>query len=740
MKIIKLKFLSPMAFLLGVLSVSPFLSVISQTTKVVQAETPFSVAKSPRKTIPLDAIWKFQLREDVNEPAATLFDDSTWEQVSLPHTWNAFDGEGFALGKEKEYFRGTGWYRTHLKLPLEARGKRVLLEFDGANKETKVFVNGKEAGSHIGGFARFRFDVTDLVDFSKDNLLAVRVNNAASDYVPRNGDFTQFGGIYRKARVLLTEPVHITTLDYASQGVYISTHNATTTNADVCVLTEFTNNSDLKFSGKIHVVIRDAANRMIKDATSLTTIDANSSNKVRLNLQINRPHLWNGVVDPYCYHATVELVGANGKIFDVIEQLFGIRSYVVKPDQGFILNGRHVELHGVDRHQDRQDKGWAIDSNDITEDFKILQELGVNALRMCHYQHDQFPYDLCDQKGIAVWAELAFVGKAPETDAGRANAKDQLRELIRQNFNHPSIFFWSIGNETSGKVGDTMGNLCNSLLVELSSIAHDEDPTRLSTYASHHTADDPRNFHTDIFAVNKYYGWYHDPDYAGFGKWMDAFHAANPERSIGVSEYGAGAGISQHEQNPPVRIIQARGSWHPEEGQSLLLEETWLQIKARPWIWGTFIWNMFDFASSGRSEGDIAGRNDKGLVTYDRQTRKDAFYWFQANWTTKPMLHINSKRFYDRSVPRTDLRIYSNCNEVEAWLNGVSLGKKTSTDCRFIWLDIELIPGPNRIQTIAYRNNKPVASDACGWNYRADGDPLPNKPVVEQDSKNKSTK
>ena len=729
-----------MVFLFGALSVFPFTVAISQTAKIVQTETNSSVVKSPRKTIPLDEGWKFQLREDATEPAANSFDDSNWEPVSLPHTWNAFDGEGFTLGKGKEYFRGTGWYRTHLSLPLGAKGKRVLLEFDGANLETKVYVNGKEAGIHIGGFARFRFDVTDLVDFSRDNLLAVRVTNASSDYIPRNGDFTHFGGIYRKVRVLLTEPVHITTLDHASSGVFLTTPNATTNSSEVNVRAEFTNDADKNFSGKVHVIIRDVTGRMITDATAPTTINAKSSNNVRLNLHVDRPHLWNGVADPYCYRATVELVNATGKILDAVEQPLGFRSYVVKPDQGFFLNGQHLELHGVNRHQDRQDKGWAIDTKDISDDFKLLQEIGANALRMCHYQHDQFSYDLCDQDGLAVWAELAFVGKAPETDAGHANAKEQLRELIRQNFNHPSIFFWSIGNETSGKVSDSMGNLCNSLLVELSSIAHAEDPSRLSTYASHHTAEDPRNFHTDIFAVNKYFGWYHDPDYAGFGKWMDDFHAANPGRSIGVSEYGAGAAISQHEQNPPVRIIQARGPWHPEEGESKLLEETWLQIKARPWIWGTFIWNMFDFASDGRSEGDITGRNDKGLVSYDRQTRKDAFYWFQANWTTKPMVHINSKRFFDRSVPKTELRIYSNCNEVEVWLNGVSLGRKAFTDCRFIWPDIELIPGPNRIQTIAYRNNKPVASDACGWNYRADGDPLPNKVVVEQDSKNKSTK
>lgn len=685
-------------------------------------------ADSPRTMIPLDSGWRFALREDADAPAAVQFDDSAWEQISLPHTWNAFDGQDGGA----DYFRGTGWYRTRFRLPPDAKGRRVLLEFDGANRDTEVFLNGRNAGRHTGGFARFRFDVTGLLNFSKDNLLAVRVNNATNDFIPRGGDFTQCGGLYRKVRVLLTATAHIATLDHASPGVFLSTPSLTTNAADVTARVKLANDSDRNFSGKLQVIIRDAAGKEVTSTVTSTAIAANSSTEVNLILQIPQPHLWDGVADPYCYRATAELVGADGNVLDAVEQPLGLRSFAVKPDAGFFLNGRHIGLHGVNCHQDRLDKGWAVDTNDMTEDFKILQELGANTVRLCHYQHDQFFYDLCDHGGLAVWAELCFVNGAPETDAGRANAVEQLRELIRQNFNHPAIFFWSVGNETSGKSNNAEGQRCDRLISELAAVARAEDPTRLSTYASHHAPEDPRNFHTDIVAVNKYSGWYWS-DYSDLGKWLDKFHYDHPEGSLGISEYGAGASIYQHEENPPVRTHQANGPWHPEEWQSRFYEESWLQIKARPWLWGAFIWCMFDFASDHRREGDTTGRNDKGLVTDDRQTRKDAFYWYQANWTTEPMVHITSKRFCERSVAKAELKIYSNCDQVEAWLNGVSLGKTNSADCRFIWPTIELIPGPNRLRAVSYRAGKPVASDSGAWTYRADGDPLPNKPVAQKD-------
>ncbi|MFM2294447.1 MAG: hypothetical protein RLZZ350_860, partial [Verrucomicrobiota bacterium] len=478
------------------------------------------------------------------------------------------------------------------------------------------------------------------------------------------------------------------------------------------------------FSGRAVVDIGHPGSTEFVMQSTDVKIPAHGSIEHTFLVTITKPHLWNGVADPHCYQATVRLTKGKETI-DAIEQTFGIRSFALKPDAGFFLNGQHLGLHGVNRHQDRLDKGWAIATNDMSEDFKIMQELGVNTVRLAHYQHDQFFYDLCDHGGVAVWAELCFVNEPPATQAGRDNAKEQLRELIRQNFNHPSIFFWSIGNETSNT------NLAFDVLTELNAVAHEEDSTRPTTYASNHRVGDRRNYITDILAINKYFGWYNST-YADFGKFMDDSHALQPTLPFGVSEYGAGASIYQHEENPPVRNHMSQGIWHPEEWQSIFHEENWRQMQARPWIWGTYIWNMFDFVADARKEGDIHGRNDKGLVTYDRQTRKDAFYFYQAHWTTNAMVHITSKRFYQRAQPTTELKIYSNGDEVEAKLNGVSLGIKTSADRRFLW-PMELKSGPNRIEAIAYRGGRPVATDACGWTYRADGEPLPNQVVADAD-------
>jgi beta-galactosidase len=676
-----------------------------------------ALAAWSRETLPLNE-WRFALSEATNTPAASGFDDSAWERVTLPHTWNAFDGE---LG-DKHYFSGTGWYRTQFKLPPEATHQRVLLEFDGASLLAEVFVNGKRLGEHIGGFARFRFDATDAVNFSGDNLVAVRVNNASTDFIPRNGDFTIFGGLYRPARVLLTSAAHIATLDHASPGVFLTATNVPTAGAEVDARIELANDAAKKFSGTVRVTVKSPDGEKIISKSARIKIAAEGATETNLSFSIPQPHLWNGVADPFVYQTTIELVEADGKTVDSVVQPLGLRSFEVKPDAGFFLNGQHVQLHGVNRHQDWPDKGWAIGTNEMKEDLGIMQELGVNAVRLCHYQHDPFFYELCDQAGIAVWAELCFVNNPPLTPAGRDNAREQLRELIRQNYNHPSIFLWSLGNETWDAPGS---RAAEDLLKDLAAVTREEDPSRVSTYASHHGLSDPRNFISDVIAFNKYFGWY-GGNFPEFGKFLDDFHAANPQVRVGVGEYGAGASIYQHEENP--KRPATGGVWHPEEWQAKYHEECWLQIKQRPWLWGSFVWCLFDFASAGRAEGDTVGRNDKGLVTADRQTRKDAFYWYQANWTTNAMVHITSKRFCDRTQAETGLKIYSNCEEVEAKLNGVALGKKSSTDCRFEWPQVELKPGVNRIVAIAYRAGQPVATDTCAWNLRAETNSASEEP------------
>ena len=683
---------------------------------------------APRTTIPLLENWRFSLGAADVALAGAGFDDSKWEAVTLPHTWNNFDGQDGG----SDYYRGTGWYRTHFRLPVLAPGQRVLVEFDAACKVADVFLDGKSVGSHTGAFARFRFDLTERVDGKADHTLAVCVDNSAGQIIPAGGDFTQFGGLYRPVRLLLTSPVHVATLDHASSGVYLTMRRVTADRADIDARIKIANDSALAFQGMLTVQVQDAAGQSVATSSQPIQLSVGQNSEMVIPVSIAHPRRWNGVSDPYLYRTTVSL-SAGTEVVDAVALPLGVRDFSVNADTGFVLNGHAVPLHGVNRHQDRPDKGWAISEQDHREDLAMIREIGANAIRLAHYQHDQYFYDLCDTQGLVIWAELCFVNAAPEDPAARENTKEQLRELIRQNFNHPAIFFWSIGNETTGKNDDAAAQRATQLLTELAALVREEDPSRYSVYASHHTLTDPRNLLTDVIAFNKYAGWY-SGNYPDLGVFLDKFHAAHPAMPIGISEYGAGASLYQHEDHPPVRHAMAKGSWHPEEWQTTFHEENWLQIKARPWLWGTFVWNMFDFSADQRKEGDQFGRNDKGLVTYDRQTRKDAFYWYQANWTTKPMVHITGKRFWERREARLDLKVYSNAEEVEVKLNGVSLGKTQSADHRFIWSKVELQPGPNRLEAYAYRAGKRVAADWGGLTWRADGDPLPNKTVAEADA------
>jgi beta-galactosidase len=348
-------------------------------------------------------------------------------------------------------------------------------------------------------------------------------------------------------------------------------------------------------------------------------------------------------------------------------------------------------------------------------------------VRLAHYQHDDSVYGRCDRSGLIVWAELVFVGPPVHTEDFALNAEQQLRELIRQSFNHPSIFFWSIGNETANAEREE----ADKVLKRLDALARREDPTRLTTYASHHPVDDPRNFNTQLLGYNKYFGWY-GFRYEDFGRFLDDFHAKHPQVCLGISEYGAGASIHQHEEKPPIRTkTQAKGPWHPEQWQREYHERSWLTLEERPFIWGTYIWNMFDFAIDNRAEGDTTGRNDKGLVTYDRLTRKDAFYWYKAHWNPEPLVYITSRRHNLRLDPAAEIRVYSSCETVEAWQNGVSLGALPVQNRRVAWDSVRLIDGPNRIFVEGRIKGKTVVTDSCSWTlasgvpYRPASDPEP---------------
>jgi beta-galactosidase len=422
---------------------------------------------------------------------------------------------------------------------------------------------------------------------------------------------------------------------------------------------------------------------------------------------ISHPHLWQGKVDPYLYQVSVEIRDAgSGSATDVVTQPLGLRSIRVDPATGFFLNGVHLALHGVNRHQDTLGRGTALTAVDDVRDFDLMDEMGVNAVRTAHYQQDQKIYDLADARGYVVWTEIPLVDTITVSAAFRANVAQQLRELIRQNYNHPSIAFWGIGNEQGADDTAT-----NSLLDALAEVAETEDPGRLSTYAHNGSITSDLTNHTEVSGYNKYFGWYHG-SVTDFGRYVDNLHSTQPLRPIGISEYGAGASVFQHQENPAPPVPGS--NFHPEEYQASYHESMWTQIQSRPYLWGTFIWNMFDFASDTRNEGDTRGRNDKGLVTYDRLTKKDTFYWYKANWTTTPFVYITGRR-RDRTDAVTTIKVYGNVDSVALTLNGVPLGPaRTSSNHIYLWPNVTLAPGVNTVVATGTRGGD-TYTDTVSW-------------------------
>lgn len=662
-------------------------------------------ASAARAEQPLMAGWSFLLGDPAGA-AQPGFDDAAWAHIDLPHTWNAQDGQDGG----GNYHRGAGWYRTHFRVDSSWAGRRVFLEFDGANRSAEVFLNGRRLGEHRGGYARFRFDATAALRPEGDNLLAVRVSNAADDnLIPVSADYTFFGGLYRGVRLVATSPVHIDLLDYASPGVDVRAAPVTKERADLALRVKLANDSDTARPVTTRIRILDATGAVVRELQADASLAAHARGETRLQTAIAQPHLWDAQADPYLYSVRAETL-VDGAVTDAVTIPLGLRFFSVDPDRGFSLNGHYLDLHGVNRHQDRPDKGWAISEADEREDFALIEEVGATIVRQSHYQQSQLWDELGDTRGMIMWAELPFTGPVRDNPEFFANAQEQLRELIRQNRQHPSIVFWSIGNETHNPK-ELPPDANDRLLAALAQVVREEDDTRLSTYACDGNADDSRASHTDVIGFNYYAGWYHGTP-EDFGPWIDAQHAAHRAMRIGVSEYGAGANVTQHEV--PAKKPVPNGPWHPEEWQARQHEAYWQAMAARPWIWGKMIWCMFDFASDGRNEGGVPGRNDKGLVTADRQTRKDAFYWYQANWSSRPVLHLTSQRYTPRPAGATSIKVYSNAPAVELTLNGRSLGKKTSANHLFEWPEVTLAKGANRVTATAIRDGQPL-EDACVW-------------------------
>ena len=587
-------------------------------------------------------------------------------EVSLPHTWNNLDGQDGG----SDYWRGTANYK--IDLPDHTPGKRQYIQFEGANHIATVSCNGQELGTHKGGFSTFRFELTGAMKDS-GNILEVTVSNPVCDVYPQMADFTFYGGLYRNVTYIEVENAHFDLLKDGTSGVFVTPNPVGKTRLDLFPVAAE--------GCSVSVTVYDT------EGNAVTAKTADAKAHTVITLDVKEPHLWDGIRDPYCYTA-VAVIEKGGAILDEVTVTYGYRSFHVDVNTGFYLNGKSMPLRGVSRHQDRKDMGWAISEKEHDEDLAIIKELGANTLRLAHYQHAQYFYDLCDKAGFILWAEIPFIsGFRPGKDA-YDNTISQMKELVAQNYNHPSICFWGISNEiTLG--GDSEELLQN--LRDLHTLCKTMDPSRLTTMAQVSTVpmDSQHNYITDLVSYNHYFGWYCGT-VADNGPWFDMFHAKHPDRAIGCSEYGADAVLDWHTTKP-------LNHDYTEEYEAFYHHEMLKCFAKRPYLWSTHMWNMFDFAADARNEGGSVGINNKGLATYDRKTYKEAFYIYQAYWTEKPMVHVCGERFPDRGPEQHEVIVYSNCDTVTLYVNGEAVETQNVVDHAAKFCNVPLKSGANTV-------------------------------------------
>ena len=605
-----------------------------------------------RKIIDFNRKWAFTKMAD----AVPKTMPTKWDIVNLPHSWNAIDGQD----GDNDYYRGTCYYAKQFMKGSLPEADRYYLEIKGANSSADVYVNGKHLAHHDGGYSTWRVDMTEALDLS--NLLVIAVDNAPNETVyPQMADFTFYGGLYRDVNIIAVSESHFDLDYYGGPGIAVTPIVEGST-AKVGVEVFVTNKLDEQV---IIYRVKDAEGNVVASITSEDTA---------VIFDLENVHLWHGRRDPYLYTAEVGLIEGK-EVLDAASTRFGCRTFEIDPENGFILNGEEYPLRGVSRHQDRWGVGNALLPEHHEEDMDLICEMGATTIRLAHYQHDQYFYDLCDERGLVIWAEIPYISKHMPT--GRENTISQMKELVVQNYNHPSIVVWGLSNEIS--IGGSDEDLLENHNI-LNDMCHEMDPTRLTTIAavSMTPLDDPYLQISDVVSYNHYFGWY-GGETSMNGPWFDKFHETFPNIPIGCSEYGCEA-LNWHTSNP------FQGDY-TEEYQAYYHEELIKQLFTRKYMWATHVWNMFDFGADARNEGGENGQNHKGLVTFDRKYKKDSFYAYKAWLSDEPFVHLCGKRYVDRVEDTTKVTVYSNQRSVELFANGVSLGKQTS-DVHFFYFDV----------------------------------------------------
>ena len=602
-----------------------------------------------RKKILCMEDWKF-IKEDVGAEAAVSAEGT---MLSLPHTWNNEDGQDGG----NDFYRGTCWYVKHFAAPEISEGEEVWLEFAGVAMSAQVYVNGTKAAEHQGGYSTFRANITDLL--REENVLVVSADNSENRRVyPQKADFTFYGGIYRDVSLVIVPKAHFALDHFGGPGIKV-TPKVETGASDGTVLVEaWTQNAADGSNVKIELL--DGDGNMVAAADAKV-----ADGYAEAQIAVKDVHLWDGIEDPYLYTVNLSL-GEDVASLDQVSTRIGFRTYDVDPEKGFFLNGRSYPLCGVARHQDRRGAGNALTKEMHREDMDMICELGANTIRLAHYQHDPYFYDLCDERGMIIWAEIPYITEhMPE---GRENTISQMTELVTQNYNHPSIICWGLSNEITTSGGVTEDLMENHVI--LNDLCHKLDDTRLTTMAHVFilSTEDPIVMLPDIRSYNLYYGWYVG-EVAENDAWFDNFHAAHPDAAIGLSEYGADATIQY-------QTGKTEKGDYTEQYQALYHEHMLAMWKERPYIWAMHVWNMFDFAADGREDGGELGVNHKGLVTFDRKIKKDAFYIYKAYLSKEKFVHVCGSRYIDRAEDVTEVKVYSNLPRVTLTVDGKEFAAK----------------------------------------------------------------
>ena len=651
-----------------------------------------------------------------------------WQEVNLPHTWNNKDMQSAMVGlgmrtPQERFYTGEAFYKKEYTPSANLKGKRLFLRFEGVGSVASVYVNNRFAGNHKGAYSAFAVELSTLLKFGEKNTIVVKVDNTArEDIIPVNNTlFGVYGGIYRDVSLIVTEDVSIAVTDYASPGVYISQKSVSKNAAELEVKVKIDNKTKKRQDVRLRTTIYEMDGRVKTKSETKLDLPVQGRSIELQNISVRKPHLWQGLEDPYLYKVVTQLV-RNNEVIDEVVQPLGLRTVELKASDGVYLNGKKIPMYGVCRHQDWLDKGSALTQKEHDIDMEIIQEIGATTIRLAHYQQADYIYSKCDSIGLLVWAEIPFVNRVTTKEG--ENAKQQLTELIRQSYNHPSIYIWGLHNEVY-----TPYEFTNALTTELHDLAKTEDPYRYTgSVNGHNTVDQASNLNSDVQGINHYFGWY-GGKISDIGQWIEKVEKEFSDVKLIYSEYGTEANIDQQREEV--------GEWgdccgynndYNETFATKFHEVQWGYIAKSKTLLASYIWNTFDFATPMSSQGGVQSRNMKGLVTFDRKVKKDGFYWYKANWSKEPVVYLTQRRLIYRGKQVTPVTVYSNRGVPTLKVNGqvITNPEKGITDIHYIFQNVKLTEGENTVEVEVTKEGK-TYTDKISWNYSPDFNVNSNK-------------